>query len=72
MLKRKVVENQTMKGLMIEQEVDELMHYVHGVKTEAIRKELEDTIEAIRNRAFMEGYQYAIEVLQESMVKEKG
>lgn len=72
MLKRKAVESQTMERLIIEQEMDELMHYVHGVKPEAIRKELEDAIEAIRNRAFMEGYQYAIEVLQESMVKEKG
>ena len=71
MLKRKVVEDQMMEGLMIDQEVEELIRHVQEAKPDAFRKDLENAIETITNRAFMEGYQYAIEVLQESMVKEK-
>ena len=38
---------------------------------DAFRKDLENAIETITNRAFMEGYQYAIKVLNECMVKKK-
>lgn len=72
MLKRKVVEEQMMEGLMIEQKVDELIRHVQEAKPKDFREDLENVVETIRNCAFMEGYQYAIEVLRESMVKEKG
>ena len=72
MFKRKVVEDQMMKGLMIEQKVDELIRHVQEAKPKDFREDLENVVETIRNCAFMEGYQYAIEVLRESMVKEKG
>lgn len=52
------------------QMLEQLLMDIPKKKQEISRKELMSKIEKMQNIAFMEGYQYAIELLKESVVYE--
>lgn len=54
----------------VNQIMEPLLKSVPKKKQEILRKELTGKIEKMQNSAFMEGYQYAIELLKESVVYE--
>lgn len=54
----------------VNQIVESLLESVPKKKQEILRKEFMNKIEKMQNSAFMEGYQYAIELLKESVVYE--
>lgn len=62
--RNKIIENQTP-----EQTVDRWKKYVRSDKQAEFAAELTNLLENMQKAAFRSGYEYAIELLQESMVK---
>lgn len=55
----------------INQQLEKLLNLVSIEQKDIIRKEVLWIMEIARNKAFMDGYKYAIEVLKEGIIKEE-
>lgn len=54
------------------QEMERLMKLVSKEEIETFETCIAGMIESVQNNAFMDGYEYAIKILQESKIREKG
>lgn len=61
-----------MKMRGCEQEMERLMKFVPKEEKETFQTCIEGIVERVQDYAFMDGYEYAIKVLQESKVRDKG
>ncbi len=52
-------------------EIEELLSFVSEQNREELRQKIEELTDRAAMAAFMEGYQYAVAILQDSMLKVK-
>lgn len=55
-----------------EQEMERLMKFVPEEEMKTFQTCIAGMIERVQDNAFMDGYEYAIKILQESKIRDKG
>lgn len=58
-------------GAYLEHELKQMLHFVPEQEWKEVEKKMEGLMEKVQNMAFMEGYRYAVAILNESMADRK-